>query len=116
MCIRKALAKHFGDDIIGKYLLEKKRSVVSYTFDLFLLHFIAMGGVVIMENGKVRVHLIRPDLAKKPIESNQDMSNLLRFFELSPPLVGLGCIVSHDPVIFKIFLVLLIIISLHIIV
>ncbi|XP_022166596.1 ester hydrolase C11orf54 homolog isoform X2 [Myzus persicae] len=74
-CIREALVKHFGDEII------------------------ALGGVILIENGKVKVHVVKPSLLKIPIKSEKELSNWVHFFELSPPSVGVGCIVSHDPVI-----------------
>ncbi|KAL5235266.1 hypothetical protein ACI65C_002676 [Semiaphis heraclei] len=72
-CISEALAKHFGDEII------------------------ALGGVILMENGKVKVHIVKPSLPKIPMKSKIELDNWLHFIELSPPLVGVGCIVSHDP-------------------
>lgn len=73
MCIREALVKHFGDEII------------------------ALGGVMLIENGKVKIHVIKPSLAKIPLKSEKELGDLLHFIELSPPSVGVGCIVSHDP-------------------
>jgi len=61
-----------------------------------------LGGVILIENGKVKVHVIKPSLAKIPIKSEKELGNWLHFIELSPPSVGVGCIVSHDPVISKI--------------
>ncbi|XP_050056367.1 ester hydrolase C11orf54 homolog [Aphis gossypii] len=72
-CIREALEKHFGDEII------------------------AIGGVILIENGKVKVHVIKPSLAKIPLQSEKELGKLVNFIELSPPSVGVGCIVSHDP-------------------
>jgi len=72
-CIREALKKHFGDEII------------------------AIGGVILIENGKVKVHVVKPSLAKKPLKSGKELNKLVHFIELSPPSVGVGCIVSHDP-------------------
>lgn len=57
-----------------------------------------MGGVMLMENGKVKVHVVKPDLAKAPLKSTKDLVNWLHFIELIPPSVGLGTIVSYDPV------------------
>jgi hypothetical protein len=65
---------------------------------------IAIGGVILIENGKVKVHVVKPSLAKIPLESGKELDKLLHFIELSPPSVGVGCIVSHDPVILKIIL------------
>ncbi|XP_025193709.1 ester hydrolase C11orf54 homolog [Melanaphis sacchari] len=73
MCIREALVKHFGDEII------------------------AIGGVIFIENGKVKVHVIKPSFMKKPSKSEKELENLVHFIELSPPLAGVGCIVSHNP-------------------
>jgi len=73
---------------------------------LFLLFVIciniAIGGVILIENGKVKVHVIKPSLAKIPLQSEKELGKLVNFIELSPPSVGVGCIVSHDPVIKKI--------------
>ncbi|XP_022166625.1 ester hydrolase C11orf54-like [Myzus persicae] len=59
-CIREALVKHFGDEII------------------------ALGGVILIENGKVKVHVIKPSLVKIPIKSEKELGNWLHFIELSP--------------------------------
>lgn len=67
---------------------------------LLLNSLIALGGVMLVENGKAKVHVFKPSLAKKPIQSEKDFEKILiNFVEVSPPSVGLGCIVSHDPVI-----------------
>jgi len=63
-----------------------------------------LGGVILIENGKVKVHVVKPILAKISLKSEKELGNWLNFIELSPPSVGLGCIVSHDPVISKIIL------------
>ena len=57
---------------------------------------------MLIENGKVKIHVIKPSLAKIPLKSEKELGDLLHFIELSPPSVGVGCIVSHDPVILKI--------------
>jgi len=72
-CIREALKKHFGDETI------------------------AIGGVILIENGKVKVHVVKPSLTKIPLNSGKELGKLVHFIELSPPSVGVGCIVSHDP-------------------
>lgn len=40
-----------------------------------------------------------PDFSKTPINTETDLNNWLKFFEVSTPLVGLGYLVSRDPVI-----------------
>jgi len=75
-------------------------------FLLFFIHInIAIGGVILIENGKVKVHVIKPSLEKKPLQSEKELGKLVNFIELSPPSVGVGCIVSHDPVISKIIFI-----------
>jgi len=64
---------------------------------MFLL-FLALGGVIVIENGKVKVHVM-PDFSKTPLNSETDLNNWLNFFEVSTPLVGVGFLVSNDPVI-----------------
>lgn len=60
---------------------------------------------MLIENGKAKVHVVKPNLAKKPLKSEKDFARILvNFIEVSPPSVGLGCIVSHDPVILNDYL------------
>ncbi|VVC29291.1 Domain of unknown function DUF1907 [Cinara cedri] len=73
-CVQEALAKSFGSEII------------------------ALGGVMFVEKGKAKVHVFKPNLAKKPLQSEQDFEKIMiHFIEVTPPSVGLGCIVSYDP-------------------
>lgn len=57
-----------------------------------------------MENGKVKIHIVKPDLMKTPLKSYEEMNKWLHWVEATPPIWGAGCIVSHDPVISLIFL------------
>lgn len=101
-CIREAIAKHFGDKIIGMFVqIYHIKSFFTYWCLVIIINrsLIALGGVVLMEHGKIKVHLIKPDLAKIPLKSEKELGNWLHFIELSSPLVGVGCVVSRDPVI-----------------
>lgn len=40
-----------------------------------------------------------PDFSTTPINSETDLNNWLKFYEVSTPMVGLGYLVSRDPVI-----------------
>jgi len=60
--------------------------------------FLGLGGVILIETTKVKVHVM-PDFSKTPLESETDLNNWLKFFEVSTPLVALGYLISHDPVI-----------------
>lgn len=70
--IRQALAKYFGNKPVG------------------------LGGVILIETSKVKVHVMR-DFSKTPLHSETDLNNWLKFYEVDTPLVGLGYLVSHDP-------------------
>lgn len=79
--------------------------------NVVLISSIALGGVMFIENGKAKVHVVKPNLAKQPLKSEKEFDTVLvNFIEVSPPSVGLGCIVSHDPVIFKKMIIIYIII------
>lgn len=45
-----------------------------------------------------------PDFSKTPVKNETDLNNWLKFFEVPTPLVGLGYLVSRDPVIVYLFL------------
>jgi hypothetical protein len=40
-----------------------------------------------------------PEFSKTPLNTETELNNWLNFFEVSTPLVGLGYLVSNDPVI-----------------
>ena len=42
--------------------------------------------------------LLQPDFSTTPIDSNEKVDEWLRFYEMSAPLVSVGCLVSTDPV------------------
>lgn len=52
-----------------------------------------------MENGKVKLHIIKPDLVKTALMSYKELGKIFHYTEVTPPLLGVGCIVSRDPVI-----------------
>lgn len=52
-----------------------------------------------MENGKVKLHIIKPGSAKTPLMAYKELGNICHYTEVTPPLLGVGCIVSRDPVI-----------------
>lgn len=59
---------------------------------------LGLGGVIVIDNGKVKVHVM-PDFSKTPLNNETDLNNWLNFYEVPTPLVGVGFLVSHDPVI-----------------
>ena len=48
----------------------------------------------------VFVLFVQPEFSEKPLESDKDVSNWLRFYDISAPLICLSELVSHDPVSF----------------
>lgn len=54
--------------------------------------------MIVIDNGKVKVHVM-PDFSTTPLYSETDLNNWLNFFEVPTPLVGVGYLVSNDPVI-----------------
>lgn len=59
--------------------------------------FSGLGGVILIENGKVNVHVMR-DFSKTPIHTESDLNKWLKFYNVATPLVGLGYLISSDPV------------------
>nr|VZI04180.1 unnamed protein product [Spirometra erinaceieuropaei] len=57
---------------------------------------VALGGVFVLENSRGRFHVM-PDFPKEPVDSPAKISSWLKFYEMSPPVMGVGTIVSHDP-------------------
>lgn len=78
-----------------KLLINKGQKTFNFCL---LIYFLGLGGVILIENGKVKVHVM-PDFSKTPLKNETDLNNWLNFFEVSTPLVGLGFLVSRDPVI-----------------
>jgi len=71
-CLRKALAERYDDKTV------------------------AMGGVFVIRAGKARVHVM-PEFSCTPLQSDEDVSKWLHFYEASAPLVCLTSFLSCDP-------------------
>lgn len=75
---------------------------------MYIYFLQALGGVVLMENGKVKVHVVSPELDKMPLRCVEDFSSKwLTFVNLSPPIIGLGYLISKDPVNYLLSIVVL---------
>ncbi|XP_059481340.1 ester hydrolase C11orf54-like [Neocloeon triangulifer] len=57
---------------------------------------VGMGGVFVMKAGMARQHVM-PDFSTVPLETDDELNNWLRFYEMSAPLVALGTLISTDP-------------------
>lgn len=84
---------------------------------------VALGGVFLLEGSKGRFHVLvsrsahlqsalmvhspnstclfcalQPPFSEEPLNSPAKVGGWLKLFEMEPPVVGLGTLVSHDPV------------------
>ncbi|XP_063228116.1 ester hydrolase C11orf54 homolog isoform X2 [Bacillus rossius redtenbacheri] len=56
---------------------------------------VGLGGVFVLKEGKAQLH-VAPQYSKTPLHSDQDLIDWLKFFDMSPPLVAVGTLVSED--------------------
>lgn len=57
---------------------------------------VGLGGAFLLVEGKVKQHVMT-DFSKTPINTEEQLNNWLRFYNMSAPLVALGTFVSSDP-------------------
>uniref|UniRef100_A0A1B6KUZ4 DUF1907 domain-containing protein n=1 Tax=Graphocephala atropunctata TaxID=36148 RepID=A0A1B6KUZ4_9HEMI len=57
---------------------------------------IGVGGTFLVSGSKVKQHIMA-DFTSTPLDSEEKVDNWLRFYSMSPPLVGLGTFVTNDP-------------------
>ncbi|XP_001513115.1 ester hydrolase C11orf54 homolog [Ornithorhynchus anatinus] len=72
-CMRETLGKHYGDKPVG------------------------MGGTFVIQKGKAKVHIMPPEFSSCPLNSDEDVNNWLKFFEVKAPLICQTVFVSRDP-------------------
>ena len=58
---------------------------------------IGIGGSFLLANGKAKIHVM-PDFSPCPLETDNDVANWLKFYEMSAPMVFLSFFMSSDPV------------------
>lgn len=63
----------------------------------FKCKFLGLGGVFIMKAGKAKQHVMR-DFSSTPINTDEEVNNWLKFYDMSAPLIAVGTLVSTDPV------------------
>lgn len=56
-----------------------------------------LGGTFLITGSKTKQHIM-PDFSKIPIISDQMVEEWLRFYQMNPPLVAVGTLVTNDPV------------------
>ncbi|KAJ7422399.1 Ester hydrolase C11orf54 like protein [Pitangus sulphuratus] len=72
-CLRQTLEKHYGEKPVG------------------------MGGTFIIQKGKAKIHIMPPEFSTCPLNTDEDVNNWLKFFEMKAPLICQPVIVSRDP-------------------
>nr|ADO27824.1 ester hydrolase c11orf54-like protein [Ictalurus furcatus] len=72
-CMRKTMAEHYGDKSI------------------------ALGGTFIIQKGKAKIHIMPREFSSCPLNTNEDVNNWLKHFEVSAPLICQSVMVSKDP-------------------
>lgn len=69
--IRKGLASHYGDKIVG------------------------LGGTFLLKAGKAKQHVM-PDFSKTPITTDEGVNEWLNFYNMSAPLIAIGTLVTGE--------------------
>ncbi|NXU49878.1 CK054 hydrolase, partial [Turnix velox] len=72
-CLRQILEKHYGEKPVG------------------------MGGTFIIQKGKAKIHIMPPEFSACPLNTDEDVNNWLKFFEMKAPLICQTVMVSRDP-------------------
>lgn len=70
--IRKTLAAHYKEKAVG------------------------LGGTFLLKEGKAKQHVM-PDFSPTPINTDDEVNNWLRFYNMSAPLIAVGTLASADP-------------------
>ena len=70
-CMQKAIAQHYKNNLVG------------------------LGGAFLMRDGKIKQHVMR-DFSTTPLNTEAQLNNWLRFYNMSTPLVAVGTFVSSE--------------------
>ncbi|XP_010114003.1 PREDICTED: ester hydrolase C11orf54 homolog isoform X3 [Chlamydotis macqueenii] len=72
-CLRQILEKHYGEKPVG------------------------MGGTFVIQKGKAKIHIMPPEFSACPLNTDEEVNNWLKFFEMKAPLICQTVLVSRDP-------------------
>ncbi|XP_076867291.1 ester hydrolase C11orf54 homolog [Brachyhypopomus gauderio] len=72
-CMRKTMEEHYSDKCL------------------------ALGGTFIIQKGKAKIHIMPREFSPCPLNTNEDVNNWLKHFEVSAPLICQSVMVSKDP-------------------
>ncbi|VDN98676.1 unnamed protein product [Rodentolepis nana] len=57
---------------------------------------VALGGVFVLNDSKARFHVLC-GLPDDPVDTPEKVAAFVKHFEMEPPILGVGTLVSHDP-------------------
>lgn len=63
--------------------------------DHFKAQTVGVGGVFILKTGKAKQHVM-DDFSKVPINTEEELNNWLKFFDMSAPLIAVGTFVTDE--------------------
>ncbi|CAJ1064360.1 ester hydrolase C11orf54 homolog [Xyrichtys novacula] len=58
---------------------------------------LALGGTFIIQKGKARIHIMPREFSVCPLNTNDEVNNWLKYFEVSAPFICQSVLVSRDP-------------------
>ncbi|XP_042286931.1 ester hydrolase C11orf54 homolog [Thunnus maccoyii] len=58
---------------------------------------LALGGTFIIQKGKAKIHIMPREFSACPLNTNDEVNNWLKHFEVSAPLICQSVLVSRDP-------------------
>ncbi|XP_034088895.1 ester hydrolase C11orf54 homolog isoform X2 [Gymnodraco acuticeps] len=58
---------------------------------------LALGGTFIIQKGKAKIHIMPREFSACPLDTNDDVNNWLKHFEVCAPLICQSVLVSRDP-------------------
>ncbi|XP_034614847.1 ester hydrolase C11orf54 homolog isoform X2 [Trachemys scripta elegans] len=72
-CMRQIIEKCYGDKPVG------------------------IGGTFVIQKGKAKIHIMPPEFSACPLNTDEELNNWLRFFEMKAPLICQPVLISRDP-------------------
>ncbi|VDM30381.1 unnamed protein product [Hydatigera taeniaeformis] len=58
---------------------------------------VALGGVFVLTDSRARFHVLQPNFPPHPVDTPARMAEFIKVFEMDPPVLGMGTLISHDP-------------------
>ncbi|XP_073696748.1 ester hydrolase C11orf54 homolog [Garra rufa] len=58
---------------------------------------VALGGTFVLQKGKAKIHIMPREFSACPLNTNEEVNNWLKHFEVSAPLIFQTVMVSKDP-------------------